>query len=129
MLQILRILLSPFLFLLGKYLSYRCRSVCCCQDRNQRCRTRGKTPNHQLQRPAANMSAPTKVIDFTRLEAILAAIENEQTGRALLYENGSWDMGGCSSSNGWGALHKMLSDPLPPREQSPLRAYQQYFNS
>jgi DNA-binding response OmpR family regulator len=35
-----------------------------------------------------------KPIDFTRLEAILAAIEDEQSRRALLYENDSWDMGG-----------------------------------
>ena len=46
-----------------------------------------------------------KPIDFTRLEAILAAIENEHTRRELLYENSSWDMGG------WFKLKYVASSP------------------
>ncbi len=35
-----------------------------------------------------------KPIDFKRLEAILIAIEDEQTREILLYGSGNWDKGG-----------------------------------
>jgi DNA-binding response OmpR family regulator len=52
-----------------------------------------------------------KPIDFTRLEAILAAIENEQIRRALLYENGNWDMGGWFKLKWVGCISKNVERP------------------
>jgi CheY-like chemotaxis protein len=44
-----------------------------------------------------------KRIDFKRLEAILIAIEDEETRGILLYGNGNWDKGGWFNvkSEGW----------------------------
>jgi DNA-binding response OmpR family regulator len=52
-----------------------------------------------------------KPIDFTRLEAILAAVENEQTRRALLYENDNWDMGGWFKLKWVGHVAKNVERP------------------
>jgi CheY-like chemotaxis protein len=38
-----------------------------------------------------------KPIDFKRLEAILTAVEDEQTREILLYEAGNWNKGGWFS--------------------------------